>query len=122
MVFCEARKAGVSHRTLYRAKAGLGIVSEKKGIGEGQGWEWRLRNIAKDPPKIARNEALATFGKDVEINPVNSNCSPKIAKIAKPQSSATRAVEVNLDDPALDTAPLVNFNPNADAHARRFRG
>ena len=78
-VFREARKARVSDRTLYRAKAVLGIVSRKEGIGEGQHWEWAL-------PKIANNLILAAFGQDIETKPVNSDTSPKIAK---PENLAT---------------------------------
>ena len=54
-VFREARRARVSDRTLYRAKATLGIMSRKVGIGTGQHWEWALSNIANEPSKVANN-------------------------------------------------------------------
>lgn len=79
-VFREARKAKVSERTLYRAKAALAIQSKKDGIGEGQHWEWVLPNLAKDSPKIANSENLAAFGQVIETKPDDSASSPKIAK------------------------------------------
>lgn len=46
-VFREARRARISERTLYRAKAVLGIVSKKHGFGKGEPWQWGLPNSAK---------------------------------------------------------------------------
>jgi len=79
-VFKEARKARVSERTLYRAKAALGIKSQKEGIGDGQHWEWVFPKVVNEPPKFANNQDLAAFGKDIETKPVNSDGSPKAAK------------------------------------------
>jgi hypothetical protein len=82
-VFREARRARVSDRTLYRAKAALGILSKKEGIGDGQHWEWGL-------PKIASNETLATFAQATETISDASTPSPKIAK---PENLATFGTE-----------------------------
>jgi hypothetical protein len=79
-VFREARRAKVSERTLYRAKAALGILSQKEGIGEGQHWVWSLPNTAKGSSKIANNGILAAFEQSAETKPINSTESPKIAK------------------------------------------
>jgi len=38
----EAKKAGVSERTLKRAKKTLGVVSERNGFGPGAVWFWHL--------------------------------------------------------------------------------
>lgn len=78
-VFSEAREARVSRRTLQRAKADLGIVSKKEGIGPGQHWEWALPNIAKQPQKITNDGNLATFDQVIEAKPDTSASSPKIA-------------------------------------------
>jgi Bifunctional DNA primase/polymerase, N-terminal/AAA domain/Primase C terminal 1 (PriCT-1) len=71
-VFREAGDAKISARTLRRAKAELGIVSKKEGIGEGQHWEWELPNVAK------RGD-LAVFGETHETKPDTSTSSLKIA-------------------------------------------
>jgi len=39
----DARDAGVSHKTLYRAKAVMGVTSHKEGF---EGWSWRLPKAA----------------------------------------------------------------------------
>jgi hypothetical protein len=41
-VKCEARKAGLSERTLLRAKAALGIKSRRVGYSKGGVWHWEL--------------------------------------------------------------------------------
>jgi hypothetical protein len=76
----EARRAGVFERTLYRAKAALGIMSRKSGIGEGQHWEWGLPNAVREPTKTANNESLAIFEQASETKPVTPTSSPNIAK------------------------------------------
>jgi hypothetical protein len=40
----EARAAGISERTLIRAKDTLGVKARKVGFGTGQHWEWTLAN------------------------------------------------------------------------------
>jgi hypothetical protein len=47
----EARKVGISERTLQRARSDLGIKSEKAGFGEG--WEWSLPKAPSDESKPA---------------------------------------------------------------------
>jgi AAA domain/Domain of unknown function (DUF3854) len=76
-VIQEARRAGVSERTLYRAKASLGIVSSKPGMAEG--WLWEFPKAAIAPAKIANVEGLAIFDQASEITPVTSTSSPKAA-------------------------------------------
>jgi gas vesicle protein len=78
----EARRAGVSNRTLYRAKAAMGIMSRKSGIGDGQHWQWELAKSAAEPVKIANTQSLATFEQVSEPKPVTSTFSPKAAKSA----------------------------------------
>jgi hypothetical protein len=107
-VFREARQAKVSERTLYRAKAVLGILSKKEGIGKGQHWEWGLPNIAKDPFKAAKPESLAIFGQDIETKPVPSNTSPKTAK---PVNLATFGAE----DGNLGGEAVQENQPSPDA-------
>lgn len=75
----EARRAGVSERTLYRAKATLGIMSRKSGIGDGQHWQWVLSESIREP-KTANNERLAIFEQVSETKPVSPTSSPNIAK------------------------------------------
>ena len=77
----EARSAGVSTRTLYRAKSALGIMSRKSGIGEGQHWQWELPKVATESLKIATSQSLATFEQVSETKPVTSTPSLKIAKL-----------------------------------------
>jgi hypothetical protein len=79
-VFKEARRARVCDRTLNRAKATLGILSTKVGMGAGQHWKWRLPNIAKEQPKAANIPDLATFDQIAETKPAGPTPSAKIAK------------------------------------------
>jgi len=78
-VMREARRAGVSERTLYRAKAALGIVSRKSGIGHGQHWDWEMPKVATESPKTADSESLATFEQPPRTTPVVPTPLPKIA-------------------------------------------
>ena len=72
----EAQRAGVSERTLYRAKAALGIMSRKSG----QHWEWGLPEAVREPTKTANNESLTIFEQVSETRPVTPTSSPNIAK------------------------------------------
>ena len=90
-VFKEARRARVCDRTLYRAKATLGVLSTKVGMGAGQHWEWALPNIAKEQPEAANIPDLATFEQIAETKPVVPTPS---AKIAKKENVATFGPEV----------------------------
>jgi hypothetical protein len=47
-VYAAARRAGVSRRTLERAKRLLGVVSRKRGSGVGSRWFWVLDPNAKN--------------------------------------------------------------------------
>lgn len=47
-VKAEAKRAGVSERTLWRAKGKLGVRSFKDGFGEGAVWKWELPPDATD--------------------------------------------------------------------------
>jgi len=69
----EARNAGIAEKTLYRAKDQLGVLSQKKGFGEGQHWAWALPNMVNP-----RN--LTTFEESNETKRVNSTNSLKMAK------------------------------------------
>lgn len=51
----RAREAGVSERTLERAKAALGIKAERRGFGPGGQWYWAL------PGSIDRQAELAAY-------------------------------------------------------------
>jgi len=47
----EARKAGVSERTLHRAKVILGVKSQLFGFGKSGIWEWRLPRDCQETAK-----------------------------------------------------------------------
>lgn len=49
----EARKAGISDRTLDRAKAALGVTASREGFGSGGVWKWALAIERQNPPKDA---------------------------------------------------------------------
>src|SRR5262249_55508995 len=51
-----AREAGISDRTLQRAKDALEVVSEEKGVDGRNGWFWRLANAAADEDPMVRAE------------------------------------------------------------------
>lgn len=72
-VIREARAAGVSEKTLHRAKHQLGVRSQKHGIGKGQHWVGVL-------PKMVNDQNLTTFEESTEITPVNSTNSLKKVK------------------------------------------
>ena len=55
-VVSQARECGISARTLERAKAVLGIRSEKRQFDSGSGWFWSLEGAAGDA-----HETVAIF-------------------------------------------------------------
>jgi hypothetical protein len=69
----EARAAGISERTLIRARYMSSIKTQKCGFGSGQHWEWQLT-------KDAKNESLASFDQATETQAFIQNDSPKDAK------------------------------------------
>ncbi|MGD0125412.1 MAG: AAA family ATPase [Terriglobia bacterium] len=73
----QAHQAGISDRTLKRAKAMLGVKSRKVGMGEGQHWEWELPKSANAQSKSANNEDLAPFEQPTETKSDNSSTSAK---------------------------------------------
>jgi Bifunctional DNA primase/polymerase, N-terminal/AAA domain/Primase C terminal 1 (PriCT-1) len=76
----EARRAGISDRTLIRARYQLGVRAKKVGFGNGQYWEWGLPKEANRPAKSANNGNLASFEQPNETKPDISTSSPKNAK------------------------------------------
>lgn len=104
LVMQQARRAGVSERTLYRAKAALGIASSKAGIGEGQHWQWELGKIANESLKAANNQSLATFEQVPETRLVTSITSPKVAKFL--DLAAFGTVNGNLRGPDTDAIEI----------------
>jgi hypothetical protein len=58
----KARSAGLSERTLRRAKEALGILSVREGFGRDGRWVWSLPKGANNPAK-----GLATY--EVSANP-----------------------------------------------------
>lgn len=48
-VYRLADEAGITRRTLHRAKKKLGVIAAKEKGGMNGGWAWRL------PPKVANN-------------------------------------------------------------------
>jgi len=65
-VKAEAKRAGVSERTLWRAKAKLGIRARKEGFGDGARWHWEL------PPDAPDDEGDRSVPKDAEACQSNS--------------------------------------------------
>jgi hypothetical protein len=63
MIKVDAEGAGISERTLKRAKSKLGVVARKIGMKEG--WVWRLPSPeeGQENPKGAMSERLAPFEK-----------------------------------------------------------
>lgn len=89
-VKAEAKRAGVSERTLWRAKAKIGIRSRKDGFGDGARWLWELppdspddRSVPKDAEGCQSNP-MAGFGGDGSL-----------------RDGAIVALPVNADDPAV---------------------
>jgi hypothetical protein len=76
----DARKAGHSEKTLFRAKNLLSVKAQKVGFGDGQHWEWRLPTVANEATKMANSENLAIFEQASETKPFISTDSPKMAK------------------------------------------
>lgn len=105
-VFREARRARVAERTLYRAKAALGVYSKKKGIGEGQHWEWTL-------PKTANAENLATIGQVTETKPNASTPLPKASKAIEVAAIETEDDQLHVQ-PAEKNQPALNLKTDRD--------
>jgi hypothetical protein len=55
-----AREAGISTRTLERAKSALGIRARKEGFGKG--WNWALPEDRHDEDRHSRISEVAAFG------------------------------------------------------------
>jgi hypothetical protein len=68
----QARAAGLSDRTLKRAKAQMAVRAEKVGFGDGQHWEWALT-------KGANSTNVAPFEEAIETKPDSSTTLPKDA-------------------------------------------
>ena len=49
----RASQAGISNRTLRRAKGKVGAQSDKQGFGSASRWSWRLPEGDQEPPKVA---------------------------------------------------------------------
>lgn len=69
-VKAEGKRAGISERTLWRAKAKVGIRARKEGFGDGARWLWELppdapydRSVPKDA-EVCQSNTLAGFGGD----------------------------------------------------------
>jgi hypothetical protein len=86
----QARAAGISDRTLIRARYISGVQTQKRGFGEGQHWERKLPKVANDVTKGANYSDLASFEQIHETKPFSSNGSPKDAKNGNMASFAGR--------------------------------
>lgn len=69
-VKAEGKRAGISERTLWRAKAKIGIRARKEGFGDGARWLWELppdapydRSVPKDA-EVCQSNPMAGFGGD----------------------------------------------------------
>ncbi len=100
----QARAAGIAERTLNRAKAALGVISEKQGSG--REWWWRLPLKAASPAAQASGGSLGNHGtlRKAE-DPQNGHGTPKDAKGAK---DATPCAPDHPGNLALEEA-LVEF-------------
>ena len=76
----RARAAGIAERTLNRAKADLGVASEKQGFG--REWWWRLPLKAASPAAQEGGGNLGNLRKAED--PQNGHGTPKAAKAATP--------------------------------------
>jgi Bifunctional DNA primase/polymerase, N-terminal/AAA domain/Primase C terminal 1 (PriCT-1) len=82
-----AEDAGISRRTLFRAKKKLGVVANRAGgFGPDGYWEWSLpesdtksAGAAKSAPKSATPADVALLVQDHEIKPVSSTACSKSA-------------------------------------------
>lgn len=77
-----AEKAGISRRTLFRAKDALGVVVAK-GSFKG-GWAWRLPNeeCHRDTRGVPATEILAPFAESGPASGSSTRASSKTAKIS----------------------------------------
>jgi hypothetical protein len=73
---CAARRAGISERTLFRAKPLIGVTAKRDGFGKGARYTWELPCSAKEPPCTANINSLAEHEQDIETKPVISTHSP----------------------------------------------
>jgi len=76
----DARKAGHSEKTLFRAKNLLAVKGQKVGFGDGQHWGWCLPKMANGATKMTNSENLAIFEQVSETKLFNSTDSPKMVK------------------------------------------
>jgi hypothetical protein len=82
-VFKDARSAGISERTLWRAKSKLKIKAGKEGFQSE--WHWSLpdtnsANPASNPANPSRSTAdVAAFGEDLKNKEEKTNPYPKSA-------------------------------------------
>jgi putative DNA primase/helicase len=66
----QAKAAGIAERTLFRAKAGLGVKAEKSGFRDG--WLWSL------PPKAAKAATSAYSGKGGNLGNLRETEGPRV--------------------------------------------
>ena len=75
----QAKAAGISPRTVWRAKQRLGVRAHRIGFGSVGVWYWELPDdhddAAADPkaattPKVASNEGLAAYGEKQPESPI----------------------------------------------------
>lgn len=68
----EARKAGIAEATLRRAKAGLGVRSEKTGFQQPCGWSWALPTPDEGarPDEGVDSPEVSAFGADEHLRAV----------------------------------------------------
>lgn len=83
----EARKAGISDRSLDRAKRAAGVVARRRGFGKGSIWEWEIGvKSATASAKNATNSKSASFEQHFDSTAFES---PSFAKSAAPQAMAS---------------------------------
>jgi RecA-family ATPase len=77
----EAKAAGISERTLFRAKDLLAVKAKHCGFAKDGKWEWELPKAANPEPKAANSRSLARLEQISETKPVNSTSSFEAAKV-----------------------------------------
>lgn len=118
-IYREARKQGISDRTLRRAKKDLGVLAVHAGAPGGkQSWTWRLPD-QKESPKAATTSIdrdVVLLGKSECLSADKQSTSPKAATTDNRKENGHLGKQVNLfPDPARPDVTDLEFESRSAA-------
>ena len=105
----EAKAAGISERTLFRAKDLLAIKAKRSGFGKDGKWEWVLPKIATPESEAANSQPLAALEQISETKPVNS--TPSLKAATPEEMAALRRGNGNLSRDSTSGLPFGESEP-----------